>query len=68
MSLRELAEIETADAMRRQQEEAEAAAKEKDKDSDEEQDDAALRKTRAWDDWKDDNPRGAGNSKLRPCG
>lgn len=21
---------------------------------------------RAWDDWKDDNPRGAGNSKLRP--
>ena len=21
---------------------------------------------RAWDDWKDDNPRGAGNSMLRP--
>ncbi|CAD7697788.1 unnamed protein product [Ostreobium quekettii] len=22
---------------------------------------------RAWDDWKDDHPRGYGNSKLRPC-
>lgn len=22
---------------------------------------------RAWDDFKDDNPRGWGNSKLRPC-
>ncbi len=21
---------------------------------------------RAWDDWKDDHPAGAGNSKLRP--
>jgi hypothetical protein len=23
---------------------------------------------RAWDEFKDDNPRGWGNSKLRPCG
>ena len=33
-----------------------------DQDGDEE-----LYKQRAWDDWKDDNPRGYGNSKLRPC-
>lgn len=28
--------------------------------------DYQLQKQRAWDDWKDDNPRGAGNSKLKP--
>ncbi|XP_048325800.2 PP2A regulatory subunit TAP46 [Ziziphus jujuba] len=33
-----------------------------------EDDDAAQEKARAWDDWKDDNPRGAGNKKLTPCG
>jgi immunoglobulin-binding protein 1 len=27
-----------------------------------------VMKARAMDDWKDDNPRGWGNSKLRPCG
>ncbi|KAJ1390124.1 TAP46-like protein [Sesbania bispinosa] len=37
-------------------------------DDDEEDDDAAQEKARAWDDWKDDNPRGAGNKKLTPCG
>jgi len=21
-----------------------------------------------WDDWRDWNPKGAGNSKLKPCG
>ena len=30
-------------------------------------DDAAVDKARKWDDWKDQNPTGAGNSKLRPC-
>ena len=40
---------------------ARAAAKAADKDGEQE----TLRQ-RAWDDWKDDNPRGAGNSKLRP--
>lgn len=34
--------------------------------SDDEDDDEVGR-SRAWDDWKDDNPRGWGNSKLRPC-
>ncbi|XP_042446145.1 PP2A regulatory subunit TAP46-like [Zingiber officinale] len=31
-------------------------------------DDAEVEKARAWDDWKDENPRGAGNKKLTPCG
>ncbi|GJN07045.1 hypothetical protein PR202_ga24834 [Eleusine coracana subsp. coracana] len=30
--------------------------------------DAKEEIARAWDDWKDDNPRGAGNKKLTPCG
>jgi immunoglobulin-binding protein 1 len=34
----------------------------------EEEEDAEEAKARAWDDWKDDNPRGAGNKKLTPCG
>jgi len=37
-------------------------------EDDDEDDDAAQEKARAWDDWKDDNPRGAGNKKLTPCG
>ncbi|KAF5202204.1 Pp2a regulatory subunit tap46 [Thalictrum thalictroides] len=36
--------------------------------NDDEDDDAAQEKARAWDDWKDENPRGAGNKKLTPCG
>ncbi len=27
---------------------------------------AATARARAWDDWKDEHPRGEGNSKLRP--
>lgn len=38
------------------------------KDDDDSDDEAATNKARAWDDWKDDNPRGAGNKKLTPCG
>lgn len=37
----------------------------KDNDGD---DEAAEYKARAWDDWKDENPRGSGNKKLTPCG
>ncbi|KAJ1392649.1 TAP46-like protein [Sesbania bispinosa] len=38
-------------------------------DDEEDVDDAAQEKARAWDDWKDDIPRGAGNKKLDiPCG
>jgi immunoglobulin-binding protein 1 len=39
-----------------------------DKNDDDSDDEAATNKARAWDDWKDDNPRGAGNKKLTPCG
>ncbi|XP_076943489.1 PP2A regulatory subunit TAP46-like [Bidens hawaiensis] len=35
---------------------------------DDEDDEAAQDRARAFDDWKDENPRGAGNSKLTPCG
>lgn len=37
-------------------------------EEEDEDDDAAQDRARALDDWKDDNPRGAGNSKLTPCG
>ncbi|KAJ6969653.1 hypothetical protein D5086_027795 [Populus alba] len=37
-------------------------------EEDEDDDDAAVEKARAFDDWKDDHPRGAGNKKLTPCG
>ncbi|KAL8133428.1 hypothetical protein AgCh_008769 [Apium graveolens] len=37
-------------------------------EEEDEDDDAAQDKARAWDDWKDENPRGAGNKKLTPCG
>ena len=30
--------------------------------------DGGVWRQRAMDDWKDENPRGSGNSKLRPCG
>jgi immunoglobulin-binding protein 1 len=36
------------------------------KKSDDEDDEDAVYKQRSKDDWKDDNPRGWGNSKLRP--
>lgn len=38
------------------------------KEDDEDDDDDAVERARAFDDWKDDNPRGAGNKKLTPCG
>ncbi|KAF4380380.1 PP2A regulatory subunit TAP46 [Cannabis sativa] len=40
----------------------------KDDEDEDEDDEAAQDKARAFDDWKDDNPRGAGNKKLTPCG
>ena len=48
-----------------QREAAAAASKTIDKDS-EDDNDAQVDKQRAMDDWKDENPRGWGNSKLRP--
>ncbi|XP_010520971.1 PREDICTED: PP2A regulatory subunit TAP46 isoform X2 [Tarenaya hassleriana] len=40
----------------------------KEEDGEEEEDEEAVMRARAFDDWKDDNPRGAGNKKLTPCG
>lgn len=37
-------------------------------EDEDEDDDAAQERARALDDWKDENPRGAGNKKLTPCG
>ncbi|KAM4076060.1 hypothetical protein ACJW30_12G036000 [Castanea mollissima] len=37
-------------------------------EEEDEDDDAVVEKARRWDDWKDENPRGAGNKKLTPCG
>eukprot|EP00271_Cylindrocystis_brebissonii_P011878 TRINITY_DN29883_c0_g1_i1.p1 TRINITY_DN29883_c0_g1~~TRINITY_DN29883_c0_g1_i1.p1 ORF type:complete len:452 (-),score=124.71 TRINITY_DN29883_c0_g1_i1:249-1604(-) len=37
-------------------------------DEEEGESDEAVMKARAWDDWKDENPQGQGNSKLTPCG
>ena len=68
MSLQELAEIETADAMRRGETEAAEEAERQRKAEDSEEDEEELRKQRAFDDFKDDNPRGWGNSRTRPCG
>lgn len=48
-----------------QREAAAAASKANDVDS-EEDSDAQVDKQRQMDDWKDDNPSGWGNSKLRP--
>eukprot|EP00983_Pelagomonas_calceolata_P021020 660239-Pelagomonas_calceolata.AAC.1 len=68
-SLAEQADIEIADAQRREssqraQERARAAHLEAlGSDEDEEE----LKRTRAFDDFKDMHPRGHGNSKLKPC-
>eukprot|EP01024_Parvocaulis_polyphysoides_P043168 TRINITY_DN393_c0_g2_i1.p1 TRINITY_DN393_c0_g2~~TRINITY_DN393_c0_g2_i1.p1 ORF type:complete len:341 (-),score=36.91 TRINITY_DN393_c0_g2_i1:367-1389(-) len=35
--------------------------------SQQEQEDEDLQKAREWDEFKDDNPRGWGNSQLKPC-
>ena len=58
---REMAAAQRASEAQATAEAASAAAKAADKDGEQE----TLRQ-RAWDDWKDDNPRGAGNSKLLP--
>eukprot|EP00887_Chlorella_sp_A99_P004672 scaffold4.g4672.t1 len=70
MTVEQWGEVEYRMALGRQQRDAaaQAAAAAAAKDESEEAEEAALRKQRAWDDWLDDNPRGWGNSKLRPCG
>lgn len=50
------------------QEEANSSWAREPKKDNESDDEAAEYKARAWDDWKDDNPKGSGNKKLTPCG
>jgi immunoglobulin-binding protein 1 len=70
MTIEQQGAIELADARRREAAAAEAAAAEAaaraDARSDDE-DEEELERARAWDEFKDHNPRGWGNSKLRPC-
>lgn len=59
---REMVEREAQRAKNRAEaERAEAAMTE------EEREERDLQKARQWDEFKDDNPYGSGNSKLRPC-
>lgn len=59
---KEMLEREIQSARRAALRDAERAAKSADEIEDEE-----LREAREWDDFKDDNPYGSGNSRLRPC-
>lgn len=68
MSLRELADREAAEARERQQADAEAKALRQLGAEDSDEDEEELHRQRAFDDFKDANPRGWGNSKLTPCG
>lgn len=75
MTVEQQGDIEVAEMLSRQQEEqaraqqvaaAHAARGRAGDDSDDDED--KVERQRAMDDWKDDNPRGWGNSKLKPCG
>jgi hypothetical protein len=62
--------IELAQAREREARQAQVAAAEaarKAGQTADEADDEEVARARAWDDFTDDNPRGWGNSKLRPC-
>jgi immunoglobulin-binding protein 1 len=59
---KEMLEREIQSARRAALRDAERAAKSTDEIEEEE-----LRQAREWDDFKDDNPYGSGNSRLRPC-
>ncbi|CAG9460285.1 unnamed protein product [Pedinophyceae sp. YPF-701] len=66
MSLREYAEREVRDAEERaaRADAAEGARRAREADSSEDEDE--LRQKRAFDDFKDENPRGWGNSSIKP--
>jgi hypothetical protein len=51
----------------RQAQVAAAEASRKAAQTADEADEEEVARSRAWDDFTDDNPRGWGNSKLRPC-
>jgi immunoglobulin-binding protein 1 len=76
MTIEEAGEEEMRDMQRREKQAAEIAGERQrekqergaycDEDG-EEDDDDAVRKARAWDDWKDTHPFGYGNSQRNPC-
>ncbi|KAL4444923.1 hypothetical protein ABPG77_003973 [Micractinium sp. CCAP 211/92] len=70
MSVEQFGELEYKRMLEQQEREARAkerAARQQAERSAEDVEEEELQKARAWDDFKDDNPRGWGNSKLRPC-
>ena len=70
MTVEQAGEIERREMMERQLAQAENAARRAREESEmtrEEREERDLAKARSWDEFKDDNPFGHGNSKLRPC-
>ena len=70
MTVEQAGEIEHREMMERQRTQAENAARRARDESEmtqEEREERDLAKARSWDEFKDDNPFGHGNSKLRPC-
>ena len=70
MTVEQHGEIEYRELVERTRREAETKARRAAEDAaltEEERDARELAKARAWDEFKDDNPFGHGNSKLRPC-
>jgi len=71
MTVEQAGEIEYAEMRERELRSAEnaaRAAREEAEMTEEERETRDLAKARSWDEFKDDNPFGHGNSKLRPCG
>uniref|UniRef100_A0A383VIK6 TAP42-like protein n=1 Tax=Tetradesmus obliquus TaxID=3088 RepID=A0A383VIK6_TETOB len=70
LSVEQQGAIEFAQAQQREARQAQAAAAEAARKAAltaDEADEEEVARARAWDDFADDNPRGWGNSKLRPC-
>ena len=71
MTVEQAGEIERAEMFARSAREAEhARARELERAAKtaDELEEEELQKARSWDAFKDDNPYGSGNSRLRPCG
>ena len=70
MTVEQAGEIEYAELVERTRREAETKARRAAENAAltaEERETRELAKARSWDEFKDDNPFGHGNSKLRPC-
>lgn len=71
MSVEQWGDQEVSQMLERQQQEqdrAQKASQMQQRMSKDDIEDEELKKQRAWDDFKDDNPRGWGNSKRKPTG